>query len=262
MHWFVAILCLLLLVDCRADEPHISNSLPVATTTMKRLREDIVGNRSALIREDVVVEGYITTSDAEDNFFRTMVVEDGSSAVEVMMGINPLYRNYPEGLRVALCLKDCYAAYSYGVLQIGRKPEAYESYSVDYLGSREAADKVVVRGTELRDVEPVSLAIAELSSDYLGRLVSIDGVHLVASSTVDLDEGELLDDALWEGYAMFKDECGDSIAVYTRSYARYADEYIPSGELTLSGILQWGRYNGGKECYQLKMRYATDCTSR
>ena len=110
MHWFVAILCLLLLVDCRADEPHISNSLPVATTTMKRLREDIVGNRSALIREDVVVEGYITTSDAEDNFFRTMVVEDGSSAVEVMMGINPLYRNYPEGLRVALCLKDCYAA--------------------------------------------------------------------------------------------------------------------------------------------------------
>lgn len=259
MRKYIALLASLLLVCCRADEPIISGLLPTATTTIQRLRDDIVGNRSAHITEDVVVVGYVISSDDDDNFYRTMVVDDGTAAVEVMMGITPLHRSYPEGLRVALCLKDCFAAYSYGVLQVGRKAEAYESYAVDYLGSREAVDRVVKRGLDLIDVEAMPRKISQLSPQDLGRLVDIDGLHLVASSSVDTLVGESLEDAIWSGYAMFRDECGDSVAVYTRRYARYADTYIPSDKIALRGVLQWGKYNGSKECYQLKMRYAEDC---
>jgi hypothetical protein len=177
------------------------------------------------------------------------------------MGLTPLHTTYPVGLRVVLCLKDCYAAYSYGVLQIGRRAEEYESYAVEYLGSREAADRVVRRGTEVVDIRAMRRTISELSDADLGRLVEIESLHLVASSSVDTHAGEVLEDALWGGYSMFKDEVGDSVAIYTRNYARYADEYIPTCEVSLCGILQWGRYNGGKECYQLKMRYAKDCTN-
>ncbi len=252
---------LLLVLGCSdMAEPALGGLMPMATTTMERLRDEIVGNRSALIAEDVVVEGYVISSDEDDNFYRTLVVDDGTAAVEVMMGLTPLHATYPMGLRVALCLRDCYAAYSYGVLQIGRRAEEYESYAVEYLGSREAADRVVRRGTEVVDIRAMRRAIKELSDADLGRFVEIGGLHLVASSSVDTHAGEQLEDALWGGYAMFKDEHGDSVAVYTRSYARYAERYIPSGEVTLRGLVQWGRYNGGKECYQLKMRYETDCT--
>lgn len=233
----------------------------MATTTIERLRNDIIGRHPAYITEDVIVVGSVISSDDDDNFFRTMVVDDGTSAVEVMMGINPLSAAYPVGLRVALYLKGCYAAYSYGVLQVGRKGEEYESYAVEYLGSREAVDRVVRRGVDIVDVEAAKRRIQDLSGEELGRLIEIEGLHLVASTSVDVDNGELLEDALWGGYAMFKDEGGDSVAIYTRDYARYADEYIPTCKVTLRGILQWGRYNGGKECYQLKMRYAKDCTN-
>jgi hypothetical protein len=59
---------------------------------------------------------------------------------------------------------------------------------------------------------------------------------------------------------MFKDGDGDSIAVYTRDYARYAEHRIPIDSVNIVGILQWDSYRAGEECYFLKMRYEADCT--
>jgi hypothetical protein len=82
---------------------------------------------------------------------------------------------------------------------------------------------------------------------------------LVDASSVG--DNETIYDAQWAGYSLFKDGAGDSIAVYTRNYARFAEEHIPVEEVSLCGILEWSAYNGGKECYQLKMRYAKDCVA-
>ena len=60
---------------------------------------------------------------------------------------------------------------------------------------------------------------------------------------------------------LFKDSRGDSIAVYTSDYARYADRRPPCDSMTLTGVLQWAKYNGTKECYHLKMRYERDCST-
>jgi hypothetical protein len=88
----------------------------------------------------------------------------------------------------------------------------------------------------------------------------VDGVHLVSTTSVDAQEGDVMEDARWRGYALFKNDAGDSIAVYTRDYARFAEDAIPLVDVSLSGVVEWARYNGGRECYQLKMRYAKDCT--
>ena len=82
---------------------------------------------------------------------------------------------------------------------------------------------------------------------------------LKSGSYVRTGWGGVLADACWRGYSLFKSKSGDSIAVYTRDYARFAESAIPLGEVSLSGIVEWAKYNGGSECYQLKMRYAEDC---
>ena len=136
----------------------------------------------------------------------------------------------------------------------------YESYEVGYLASREAVDRVVVRGSSVEVQSPRSVAIAELELGDCGRLVRVDGVHLVSTTSVDTQEGDVMEDARWRGYALFKNDMGDSIAVYTRDYARFAEDAIPLVDVSLSGVVEWARYNGGRECYQLKMRYEEDCT--
>ena len=254
------ILCVVL-VSCYnvADKPRIYPELPSANTTIATLKSRIMGTHAHAIADDVVVVGRIISSDADDNYYRSMVVDDGTAAVEVMMGISPLVADYPEGLIVALRLKGCYAAYQRGVAVVGVKAPDYENYEVGYLSSREAVDRVVVRGGDVEVQRPRSVAIAELAMGDCGRLVRVDGVHVVASTSIDTLAGETLNDAHWRGYALFKDRAGDSIALYTRDYARYAEEHIPLGEVSLTGIVEWSAYNGGEECYQLKMRYATDC---
>lgn len=259
----VYIIICLVLVSCYnvADKPHIYPSLPNATTTIAKLKSRIVGTHPHEIEHDVVVVGRVISSDAEDNYYRSMVVDDGTAALEVMMGISPLNADYPEGLMVSLRLEGCYAAYQRGVAVVGSKSPAYESFDIAYLASREAIDGVVVRSDDVNVVEPRNVSIGELQHADCGRLVRIEGLHVVASSNVDTLAGESLYDAHWRGYALFKDGAGDSVAVYTRDFARYAEKYIPLDEVSLTGIVEWGSYNGGKECYQLKMRYERDCVA-
>lgn len=263
MRLLFAILCFML-VGCynAADESHILSELPHAKTDIRTLKERIVGTRPARINQDIVVVGRIISSDRDENFYRSIVVDDGTGAVEVMMGITPLAADYPEGLEVALCLEGCYIAYQRGVAVVGTEAAEYESYDVGYLASREAVDRVVVRGSSVEVQSPRNVTIAELQYADCGRLMRVDGLHVVGSTSIDTLAGDVLSDARWRGYALFKNEAGDSIAVYTRDYARFAEDAIPQEQVTLSGILEWAKYNGGTECYQLKMRYAEDCVIR
>ena len=260
MRLLFVILCFVL-VGCynAADESRIAHTLPLKTSTIANLKEHIVGTHASLIEDDVVVVGRIISSDRDDNFYRTIVVDDGTGAVEVMMGIAPLAADYLEGLKVALRLKGCYMGYQRGVAVVGTRAAEYESSDVGYLASREAVDRVVVRSDDVEVQMPRCVAIGELTMGDCGRLIRVDGLHLVATTSVDTLAGEMLADARWRGYALFKSEVGDSIAVYTRDYARFAEDAIPLDEVSLSGIVEWAKYNGGRECYQLKMRYAEDC---
>ena len=260
MSRFVAILSVMLLVGCynSADKPRITPSMPTPTTTIARLH-DVVGSGGIILDGDFVVEGRVVSSDVDENFYRTLIVEGDASAVEVMVGMPRLEADYPVGLKVALCLDGCYADYGYGVLQVGRRGTG--GYAVDYLASKEALDRVVVRSTDVVPVEPAVVTIANIDRSMCGRLVRVESLHLVAASSV-AEDGTTLADARWAGYTLFKDERGDSVALYTRDYATFADAAVPCGNVAITGILQWGKYDGGRECYQLKMRYAEDCVVR
>ena len=110
-------------------------------------------------------------------------------------------------------------------------------------------------------LSPARLRIAELEKLMCGRLVEIDSLCLCASTSIDTLKGERLEDARWSGYSLFRDSRGDSIAVRTRSYARFAEQSIPRDTISLRGIVEWGSYYGTNECYHIVMRYEDDCST-
>lgn len=256
------ILLISMLIGCQGvtDKFVIDGGLPTRTNTIALLREDIVGVGGVAILQDVVVVGRVTSNDGEDNFYGSVVVEDESGAMEVMVGTSNLSARYPEGLRVALRLRGCYADYSRGVLQVGSQAPEYEYYRVGNLASQERVDSVIVRSLDVKPIEPLQTTIAELHRSMCGRLVKVQGLCLMDSSSIDTLAGEQLNRAMWQGYSMFRDAHGDTIALYTRDYARYAEHRIPTDSVNIVGILQWDSYREGDECYFLKMRYESDCT--
>lgn len=259
--WLTYIAVMLVVSSCynTSTPPIIEPELPKANTTIASLRAMVIEGERRVIEQELVVVGRVTSSDADNNFYRSMTVEDNSGGMEILMGIDKLHTTYPEGLRIALRLKGCALGYGYGTLQLGHMAESYDNYDIDYLGSKVDIDNVVVRSNDVEPIIPQRHTIAELHKGMCGRLVTIDNLRLVASTSIDTLNSETLANAKWQGYALFCDEESDTIVVYTRSYASFANKSIPLDKTSLSGIVQYGKYAGGRSYYQLKMRHEEDC---
>lgn len=248
------------IVGCRSDAPTVDGTLSNRTTTIGDLRTMVGTSQGKIIDGDVVVHGRVTSSDKEGNFWRSFTVEDETGALEVLIAERNLATIYPEGLLIALHIKGCAACYRQGVLQIGMPTEEYDYYDATYIESREMEERIIRRSADVQPLTPRLCRIADLSEGDRGRLIRVEGLTLCHTTSIDTLTGMSLADATWQGYALFKDEHGDSIAVYTSSDAHFATLPIATTPLAITGIVQWSKYDGGRECHHLKMRYAADAS--
>lgn len=227
---------------------------PTANCTIAALR-NLYDGSTRKIDADIIISGRVTTSDSDGNFYKSLVIEDGSGAVEIMAGMTDLATTYPTGVALTVSLEGCALGESYGVMQIGRYPASFSGYATDYFSSRVLLDKHITRGGDISPVEAQPMVIAELRREMCGRIVRIDSLRI---RTEVSDEGYIVPTP-WSGYVTFFDPAGDSVVVYTRRYADYAGRAVPEACVALTGILQYGKSGGSKECFQLKMRHETDC---
>ena len=95
----------------------------------------------------------------------------------------------------------------------------------------------------------------ELTADKCGCLVKICDLKPVAR-----EDSEAGPDT-WSGYRCFTDNNGNQVYTYTSEYADYADNRLPSANVDITGILQYGSIAGQSgEHYILKMRSDEDCS--
>ena len=215
------------------------------TATLGTLRQQFEGV-PVVVRSPVTVRGRVTTSDRSENFYRSFCIEADGAALEIMAGLDHLHNDYPEGSTVTVHLQGWVLAESRGVLQLGRETTADSGYPTDYIASRPALDRTVIRGDEpLQPLAPALRMLDELTPAMCGTLIRIEGVHYAPE---DLAAGS------WAGYCRFADDAEAEIHTYVRPYARFATDEVPAGRCALTGILQ---YDGGR--YLLKLRDENDC---
>ena len=167
-----------------------------------------------------------------------------------MAGIDHLHNDFPEGCQVTLRLRGLALGESHGVLQAGRMPAAGSGFATDYIGSKAALDAAVTRnGEALAPIAPTLLSPGELTPERCGTLVRIGALSYTPE---DLTPGT------WAGYKRFTDDTGAAVYTYVRSYARFADDEVPVGRCTLTGILQYDATGEGR--YILKLRDENDWT--
>lgn len=249
------------LVGCNgaSDKPSNIPTPSAANTTVATLRNYASEGVAHIIRDDMVISGRVTSSDAEGNFYRSLVVQDATGGVEVLVDMYDLSAIYPEGTLLSLHLMGCAVAVEDGILQVGSRAPEYATRLLEPIASRQLIDRVVRRSDDVAVVEAQRMRIADMDMSACGRKVRIEPLHLVAASSVDTLAGMTLGDARWGGTTLFYDECGDSVVVVTSPYARFAEERVPLDELSITGILSWATY-AGERCYHLRMSYGEDCT--
>lgn len=234
--------------DSSFGEPGDDGREPVVNETIAGVRSRYAGTPFT-ITSDIVIAGTVTSSDAAENFYRTLCIEDAEAALEVMAGIDHLHNDFPIGCRVTLHLNGLTVGESRGVLQAGRPPAPGSGYATDYIGSRPALAAALVRNGETSTpLAPVLRKIPELTPALCGTLVRIDRLRYIP---------EDLSEATWTGYKQFTDADGHAVWTYVRPYARFAGEEVPAATVSLTGILQYDTSGDGR--YILKLRDENDC---
>lgn len=232
--------------DSSFGEPEERTAPEAQTTTVTELAALFTGG-SVVVTGDIVVSGTVTTSDRAGNFYRSLCIGDRTAGLEFMAGLDHLHNDYPAGCRVTLRLRGLAIGRHYGVLQVGRPPEAGSGYPTAYLGSPAAVGASLSRDGEAC-VEPVPLpcTAAGLVPGLCGALVRIEGLHYAPEGVVQ---------GSWAGYKRFCDAEGAVVYSYVRTGADFADEEVPAGECALTGILQYDAPNR----FIIKLRDANDC---
>ena len=252
----VGVVLLVALVGCRRYDAPPEEEAPMPVTMSLAALSDLVGERVVEIEQPIVVGGYVTTSDEDSNFHKTLIIDDGTAGAEIMLGIYDSYRLYPPGYYITIRLQGCGVGRHYGVMQIGLPAEEYSGFPTDYFQSRVMLDRHIQPSREHKTVVAEVRTIDELSVADCGRLVRVEGLSL--ASHLYPEAWRVNQEGTWREYNVFQDAQERKIAVYTSEYAAYADRAVPLGVVSLTGILQTGQIDG-EDMFMLKMRYEEDC---
>ena len=181
-----------------------------------------------LVTTDLFCLCRITSSDREGNFYRSIVVEDGSGGAEIKIGTYNNAAQYPVGLEVALCLNGTALMFENGVMQVGLPPQNHDS-SPREMEAQSVIDKHIIRTNSTEPMQPFLCDIASLDTSMCGRFVAVENLHYAPI------EGE--EKSTLEEYSRFMDEEGNTIFIYVSPYADFATDKVPTSKLHIQGIL-------------------------
>ena len=214
---------------------------PLPNLQIGTLRERCLSG-SVELSDEMVLSGYVTSSDRANNFYRTLMIEDNTGAAEILVGLYDLHNLYPVGAQLVVKCGGLAAELDDGLLRIGLA-DRLTSYTVTYMESRVVADQHLFLSGVQVDPNPLKTTLDRLQSERIGRLVRIENLQLdpVADTTWALPVALTGEEEPRSAAIKFREVSGeDSVYVYTSGYASFAGDTVPCVPVSITGILLYG----------------------
>ena len=204
------------------------------------------------IQEELVISGYVISSDKDGNFFNTIHFQDEPSnplgGMKIELELRDAHLFFNVGQQIIIKLKGLYLGESKGIYKIGGVFTSFGNRSVGRLPKNVVFDHILASCKEYVGIEPTSVAISELNEAMLNTLVVVTDV-------------EIKQEELGEPFAIKEEEtlrtlvdCGDNELVIVNSgYADFQAEILPDKMGTATGILTQDNNQ-----YQLILRSVED----
>jgi hypothetical protein len=74
------------------------------------------------IIENIVISGIVIADDRQGNFYKQIIIDDGTAAIPVLLDAYNLYNDFPVGRRVQIKCKGLYTSFYYKLPQLGFIP--------------------------------------------------------------------------------------------------------------------------------------------
>ena len=216
----------------------------ISITQLKNLS---VSGEAVEITSDLVMKGYVTSSDATGNFYKEIYIQDDPTSptdgVRLLIDFSDSYNMFNIGREIYISLKGFYIG-EYrtgdGVVSIGE----YDAGQNRISNIREAiVKKNILRSSNISDLTPLKVKFSEISDSHIGIMVEISDVNVVSSQVGKpfVDPNDSYDTQrnleACEGFGK------TSFILETSAFANFKQNLLPSGTGTIAGIVS-KTYNG------------------
>lgn len=246
------------------DEPQFSeppfgnNEIGEATHTIAELKtkysSTISGNSVKQITEDIIIEGVVVANDESGNVYKQFIINDETGAMVIGVNDVGLYAMVPKGQRVRIACKDLYIG-GYGKMaqigglyngKVGRMNKNIYPQHVRLIGIPDPTQPEMLPET-IDD----SFFTNE-NKNNLAKFVRLEGVEIIEADGTALWAPEELKNS--SNVVERNIKIGSTkIVLRMSTYADFANEAIPAGELNINGVMT--RYN---DYWQFVISHTTD----
>lgn len=198
--------------------------------------DSLAGEETIQIKDDLILEGYVISSDKAGNFYNVLYLQDAASDPKAGLQIKIEQSNahlfFPLGSKVMVKLKDLYLKKKEENRELGSAFSSFGNISIGRLPSKKVFEHIFLSCDQETLVAPF--------------LTTVQGLDTLPSHTlVQIENLEFHDDALGQIYAEPEEEterilqdCEENQVVMINSgYADFQEEPLPAGNGTLTGIL-------------------------
>jgi|GEM_PF-593508 len=242
--------------DDNFSTPTVSCSEPeiVANTTIQQVKEMYSFGGPKVIETDVIIEGYVVSSDKSGNIYKSISIQDKpenpTAAIKISINENNLYTKYEVGRKIYIKLKGLAVGYSFGSIQIGQAQGTE-------LGRISAFDinNHIFRSCEVVTIIAKKVAIADLNKSMLEMLIEIDNVQFrddeIGKSYANSNNTETVNRVLQS----FDTDCNlqSEIEIRNSGFANFKSQILPEGKGSIIAI-----FSNYYSDYQLYIRGTED----
>lgn len=187
------------------------------------------------ITEEYRISGAVVGSDVKGNFYKTLVLDDGTAGIELRLDIDEIFKLFKINTRVSVRCNGLWLGSYGGTLQLGDEP--FESYETQRLSPSMIAGHLQKDEEFYGDVLPRKITFAHIVPSHISNFVEFSGVQFIDE---ELGLGWSEPDADTDRHLV--DTAGDTLIVRTSHRARFASHKLPEGNGKIEGVL--GYFNG------------------
>lgn len=210
--------------------------------TIKSLRKLHITNNVELISNAYIIEGVVVANDEHDNIYKSIVIQDNTGGIILLLdGVN-LYQNYPVGSFLRVRIQSLFLTDYRKMQQICASVDTSNGVMQSTGIPVPLFEKHITTIRDHEKIIPIEVGFKQLADSLQGRLIRIINVEFAATDTAQF----YADKKNKTGASRSLKFCtGGTVYLRTSGYADFAGITTPVGNGEVVGI--YSVYNSEKQ---------------
>ncbi|MBT9484514.1 DUF5689 domain-containing protein [Sediminibacterium sp.] len=235
--FFLSILLGILLNACikKYDAPPIYSGTNLkANSSIKSLYDShITGNNEKFVDNEIIT-GIVTANDANDNFYKTVIIQDSTAAISIRLDGFGLSAKYPLGMRMIIKLNGMWMGEYGGMLQLGGGVDRSDPLFTELVPVPAAlfSKHFLTVGMDILP-DPLEVSYNQLQDSLHSRLIKLNNIEFAVTDTAKYF-GDAINKLTTSHSLKF---CGGgTVYLRTSGFASFASVKTPNGSGSITGI--------------------------